>query len=359
MSSFSLHEKITCHEVKTWYLNSLDMEVDTIDGEAAWSSFMDHKPVDFKVPRKERAAKKSSTPAERADAPYDETKCDTRVYKGPSIGGWGCQCSSKKIDGQNLCKSHQKEADAHDGQCKNGFITGPRPTHHFADESEKLIPWHDVELPEKKKKANKTSGEKAQRKCGVCGECGHNKRNCPNDQPIQPKEKTIAEMEADLAAAKAKAVEQVEQVEEVDQVEQVDEVDQVEDGELDEDDEDESDEDDEGESDGIDCEFEGVFYTRDKDDNTVYNDQCVKVGEWESLDDMIVFNEYGKLFHKAIDCGFEGVEYTRDKGDDKVYTDYYNKCDEVGEWESLDDMIVFSKFGKRFHNHAKAQLAID
>ena len=127
-------------------------------------------------------------------------------------------------------------------------------------------------------------------------------------------------MEADLAAAKAKAVEQVEQVEEVEQVEQVEQVDQVEqveqveeveqveqvdqveqveDGELDEDDEDESD--------GIDCEFEGVFYTRDKEDNTVYNDQCA----------------------------------------------------EVGAWESFDDMIVFNKFGKRFHNHAKAQLAID
>jgi len=298
MSSFTIHDKVSGHEIKTWYLNSLEMEVDTIDGEAAWASFMDHKPVDFKVPRKPRNTKKvSSTPSERANTGFDDAMCEARLYND----SLGCQCSSKKVEGQRLCKAHQNEADKHDGQVKNGFINEERPTHHYGDETLSLIPWHDVELPEKKKKTPKaqTSGEpKKQRKCGNCGMPGHNKKNCKNSSSDSDKPESVADLMAKLAiaqAAQAAEAAEVEQVAEEVAAEVVAEVEQ--DEELDEDltigEEDDA-------SPLIDCTFEGVYYARDPNDNIVYDDDSFEVGTWDSVNALIEFNKKGQQLHKKL-----------------------------------------------------------
>ena len=67
-------------------------------------------------------------------------KCDARIWLK---GGFAAQCSCSKVDGQFLCKNHQKEADSHGGVTKNGSFNGDRPTHHYGVESEKRIPWHE------------------------------------------------------------------------------------------------------------------------------------------------------------------------------------------------------------------------
>jgi hypothetical protein len=303
MSSFTIHDKVSGHEIKTWYLNSLEMEVDTIDGEAAWASFMDHKPVDFKVPRKPRNTKKvSSTPSERANTGFDDAMCEARLYND----SLGCQCSSKKIEGQRLCKAHENEAGKHDGKIKNGFINEERPTHHYGDETLALIPWHDVELPEKKKKTPKaqTSGEpKTQRKCGNCGKPGHTRKTCKNASSDSDKPETVADLMAKLAiaqaAAEAEAAAEVaaevvaeevvaEEVvaEEVEQDEELDE-----DLTIGEDDDD---------STLIDCTFEGVYYARDPNDNIVYDDDGFEVGAWDSVNAHIEFNKKGQQLHKKL-----------------------------------------------------------
>jgi len=345
MSSFSLHDKVTGHEIKAWYLSSL--EIDGDDGDAAWESFMDHKPEDFKAPKKSRVSKKSSTPAERSDAPYNEDKCDARVYKGPSKGGWGCQCSCKKVDGQTLCKRHQTEADGHGGMVKNGFVTGDRPTHHYGDESSTLISWHDVEVPTKVKK--KTSGEKkvSTRKCSCCGETGHNKRNCPNksdsdsDTPNKNKKNNIAEMKAELAKAEAAAEAEAKvEVKEVvgkknkknkknkkkkskNSVKVAEVVEVVAATELDEDDDttlayggeeivedktetyagdvgnmddvkdEDEDEDEDEKGEDIEFKFEGVSYTRNTKSSLVCDDDFDEVGTWNNESQSIIWGEDG------------------------------------------------------------------
>jgi hypothetical protein len=369
MTSFSLHEKVSGHEIKAWYLASL---VDTADGEAAWESFMDHKPEDFKVPKKPRVSKKSSTPAERADAEYMEDKCDARVYKGPSKGGWGCQCSCKKVVGQFLCKRHQTEADTHDGMVKNGFVTGDRPTHHYGDEESTLIPWHDVEVPTKVK-AKKTSGEKkvSTRKCSCCGETGHNKSKCPNksdsdsDSAKKNNKKDIAKMKTELAKAEAEAAEAeaaepaAEAAEESEEVVgkkkktkknkknkkkkstiATEEQQPAEEVELDEDDDktlayggedivddktvayggdvadmddvkDEEDEEDKGED--IELEFEGVSYTRNTVSNVVCDDDFDEVGTWNTDTNAIVFSKLGEINHKHERDTEEAKEETEEE----------------------------------------------
>ena len=381
MSSFSLHDKITGHEIKEWYLSSL--ELDTADGEAAWESFMDHKPVDFKVPKKPRVSKKSSTPAERADAEYMEGKCDARVYKGPSKGGWGCQCSCKKVDGQFLCKRHQTEADAHDGMVKNGFVTGDRPTHHYGDAESTLIPWHDVEVPTKVK-AKKTSGEKkvSTRKCSCCGETGHNKSKCPNksdsDSAKKNNKKDIAKMKAELAKAEAEAEAEAEAAEpaaeaaeESEEVvgkkkktkknkkkkkskksitiaaeEKPSEEVELDEGEVELDEDDDKtlayggeeivddktvtyggdvadmddvkdEEDEEDEGEDIAIEFEGVHYTRNTLSNEVCDEEFDEVGTWNTDTNTIVFNKLGEINHKHERDTEEAKEETEEEETDE------------------------------------------
>jgi hypothetical protein len=355
MTSFSLHDKVSGHEIKAWYLSSL--ELDTADGEAAWDSFMDHKPEDFKVPKKPRASKKSSTPSERADAEYMEDKCDTRVYKG----GWGCQCSSKKVDGQFLCKRHQTEADAHDGMVKNGFVTGDRPTHHYGDESLTLITWHDVEVPTKVK-AKKASGEKkvSTRKCSCCGETGHNKRNCPNKSD-SAKPNTVANLKAALAAAEEKAAEEKAAEEKAAEEKAAEEKE---------------------EKAAEEKEVVGKKNKKNKKnkkkksknsiqvaeavelDEDVSDDQTVAYGGEEIAEDktetyggdvgnMEDVEDVEEKEKEHIELTFEGVDYSRDE-EDKVYDD---DIEEVGTWNTDTQSIEFSKLGWKQHKHQEDRVA--
>jgi len=304
MSSIDLHTKLSGHEVKTWYLASLDLEVDTMDGEAAWESFMDYKPKDFKCPRR-KGGKKASTPSCIEDAEqHDETKCDTRVYKGPSVGGWGCQCSSKKVEGERLCKAHQNEANKNDGMVRNGFINEDRPTHHYGDENNAQIPWHDVELPEKVSKAKKSSGDapkRGKRKCSGCGEVGHTLPKCPKASTKPDKVFSAADLKAMLKAAEKKEQEEVEKLAENSELDEDTTVKTISFGDdeskSDEEDESQSDEEDESKSDKIYFEFEGVEYRRSGNKVVDLPDRD-NVGEWDVVNESISFSKFGRKNHR-------------------------------------------------------------
>lgn len=330
-----LHEKISVAEARQWLLNAHEewtgTHIDTLtesqleDLDKAMATM---KPIDFKAPRKKRTTKTSSSTSERSEAEYDEVKCDARVWL---TGGFDAQCSCKKINGQFLCKKHQNEADKHDGKIKNGFINAERPTHHYGDESEKAIPWHDVviEKPPNGSKGSKggkkdttTNSKRKPRKCGCCGVIGHDKRSCPKastepSTPMVPIEQmTIEQMEAAVAAAKlAQASQQTETSQEVSTPEET----PVDTPELDEDtsiigagvgleedavselsnnmedtlvisanDEDES-------SDIIDCTFEDIPYSRNNE-GIVFDDEGDPVGEW--VDGAIQFDHNGLKQHR-------------------------------------------------------------
>lgn len=345
--AFALHEKISIAEARQWLLNAHEEWTGTHNDSLTESQLEDldkamatMKPIDFKAPRKKRTTKTSSSTSERSEAEYDEVKCDARVWLA---GGFDAQCSCKKIDGQFLCKKHQNEADKHDGKIKNGFINAERPTHHYGDESDKVIPWHDVVIEKppngsKGSKASKgdkkdttTNSKRKPRKCGCCGEIGHDKRSCPKastepSTPMVPIEQmtieqmTIEQMEAAVAAAKlAQASQQTETSQEVATPEETTEETPVDTPELDEDtsiigagvgfegddvselsntmedtlvisanDEDES-------SDIIDCTFEDIPYSRNNE-GIVFDDEGDPVGEW--VDDAIQFNHTGETNHR-------------------------------------------------------------
>jgi len=338
--AFALHEKISIAEARQWLLNAHEewtgTHIDTLtesqleDLDKAMATM---KPIDFKAPRKKRTTKTSSSTSERSEAEYDEVKCDARVWL---TGGFDAQCSCKKINGQFLCKKHQNEADKHDGKIKNGFINAERPTHHYGDESDKVIPWHDVviEKPPNGSKGSKsgkkdttTNSKRKPRKCGCCGVIGHDKRSCPKastepSTPMVPIEQmtieqmTIEQMEAAVAAAKlAQASQQTETSQEVSTPEET----PVDTPELDEDtsiigagvgleedavselsnnmedtlvisanDEDES-------SDIIDCTFEDIPYSRNNE-GIVFDDEDDEVGKW--VDGAIQFDHNGLKQHR-------------------------------------------------------------
>ena len=149
MASVDFHQKISGHEAKEWIRNVCDAmdRGATFDDEESFINFIsEHKPKDFKAPRKQRASKKSSE--DRAATEYNCQLCDARVWNS----GLGGQCSRKKIDGDWCCSIHSKEAAKNDGKLRNGLITEERPTHAYGDDSQALLPWHDVELPKKTKK---------------------------------------------------------------------------------------------------------------------------------------------------------------------------------------------------------------
>ena len=157
------------------------------------------------LPRMPRTSKKVSS-EERAEAEYNDTKCDARVWLK---GGFAAQCRCKKVDGQFLCKRHQNEADKHSGLVKNGFFNAERPTHHYGntDDDKAFIPWHDVldQMPVKKTKKSSSGSSGSARKCGTCGEIGHNKRKCPHAE-ADTTSMSVADLELALDAAKAKEV---------------------------------------------------------------------------------------------------------------------------------------------------------
>jgi hypothetical protein len=329
--AFALHEKISIAEARQWLLNARE-EWTGIHNDSLTESELEDldkamavmKPVDFKAPRKKRATKTSSSTSERSEAEYDEVKCDARVWLA---GGFDAQCSCKKIDGQFLCNKHQKEADKHDGVIKNGFINADRPTHHYGDESEKAIPWHDVviEKPAKGAKKKKASdGTRKPRKCGCCGEIGHDKRSCPkasteSSSPMM----TIEQAEAALAAAKlAHATQQTETSEET--------TTPVETPDLDED---------------TSIIGAGVGITEDDDVSALSNsmEETLVISADDVSDDEDESDD-------IIDCTFEDIPYSRNSEGIVVDDD----GDQVGEW--VDDAIKFDRCGEKQHRMAKAAL---
>jgi len=196
--TIDFHAKLSGHEAKEWIRNCLTAMGHEHDDEEKLVDFISqHKPEDFKAPRKSRANKKSSS--ERSETEYECQLCDARVWND----GLGAQCTRKKKDGEWFCTIHCKEASKNDGKLRNGLITEDRPTHAYGDESQQLLPWHDVELPEKKTK--KSSGGKGTRKCSNCGECGHNKKTCPHLETAEMKEKRLQKEETAAKRAAKKA----------------------------------------------------------------------------------------------------------------------------------------------------------
>ena len=201
--TIDFHTKLSGHEAKEWIRNCLTAMGHEHDDEEKLIEFISqHKPKDFKAPRKSRANKKSSS--ERSETEYECQLCDARVWND----GLGAQCTRKKKDGECFCTIHCKEASKNDGKLRNGLITEDRPSHAYGDESQQLLPWHDVELPEKKTK--KSSGGKGTRKCSNCGECGHNKKTCPHLETEEMKGKRLQKEELAAKRAAKKAAKQVE-----------------------------------------------------------------------------------------------------------------------------------------------------
>ena len=302
MASVDFHQKISGHEAKEWIRNVCDA-IDrgaTYDDEESFINFIsEHKPKDFKAPRKQRASKKSSE--DRAATEYNCQLCDARVWNS----GLGGQCSRKKIDGEWCCTIHSKEAAKNDGKLRNGLITEERPTHAYGDESQALLPWHDVELPKKTKKTSGGEGKgkgKGTRKCSNCGECGHNKKTCPllKCETVEKVEKKVEEVEkvedvvstvrAALTEVVAKVEEKVEEtidepipeddgagtgliplnkesVEE--EVVETPKTEPLSDEELEED------------QSGDTITFQGIEYTLDTEENMVYDDELAEVGTWD------------------------------------------------------------------------------
>ena len=314
MTLSGMPEKFTVEESKKWLTENI-APLCTLDDSEFIQAIHDLKGA---MPRKPRVSRKTPD-SERIDADYDEVRCDARIWLK---GGFGCQCTNKKVDGQFFCKRHQKESDQHGGVTKNGNITTDRPTHHYGDESLDIIPWHDVviEKPPPKEKKNKSSGsDRKVRTCGNCGEVGHDKRKCPKSRPTDTsKPMTVSQLEQMLAEAKAAEQQKVVQegVEEI-----VEETVQ-----------------------------ETVQKESDLEEDPV--DIAAGVGLSESqiaTGDAMVSDEEGGD-SSAIDCSFEGVSYTRDSNN-VVFDDDF---DEVGEW--VDGAIVFDKFGLKSHKKSVAQL---
>ena len=315
MASVDFHQKISGHEAKEWIRNVCDAmdrgvttDMDLGDEEIFIQFISEHKPKDFKAPRKQRASKKSSE--DRAATEYNCQLCDARVWNN-ALGG---QCSRKKIDGEWCCTIHSKEAAKNDGKLRNGLITEDRPTHAYGDVSQQLLPWHDVELPKKTKKTSGGEGKgkgKGTRKCSNCGECGHNKKTCPllKCETVDKEEKKVEKVEkvedvvSTVRAALSEVVAKVEaKVEETDEepvpeddatgtgliplnkesVEEPVEEEKVEtpkvetpkteplsDQELEEDES------------GDTITFQGIEYTLDTEENMVYDDELAEVGTWD------------------------------------------------------------------------------
>lgn len=183
-----MYAKLSGHEARAWIDSCVHNWTENgwfssdIDAEELTSSILACKPVGFKNPRRARTSKSSSS--ERSAAEYQCGLCDARIW----ADGFGAQCSRKKLDGKSFCATHCKEADKNSGELRNGLITQDRPSHPYGDDSQPLLPWHDVEIVKVKKssKSSELSSDGSEkparkpRKCGCCGQFGHNVRTCPN-----------------------------------------------------------------------------------------------------------------------------------------------------------------------------------
>ena len=328
MATIDFHLKISTHEAKEWIRNCMNAYEEGGSPEPGEEQFIqfitENKPKDFKAPRKSRASKKSSE--ERAESEYDCQLCDARVWNN-ALGG---QCSRKKIEGECICSIHMKESGKNDGCLRNGLVTEDRPTHAYGDETQQMLPWHDVEIPKKTKKTS-GGGGKVTRKCSNCGEGGHNKKTCPllkgdTEETVEKKEvengddgwandteelsdgeeETVVEEEKKekKVEKKEKKVEKVEKKENVEDVIStvraalIDVVKTVEDTVSVEDDgtgvgfeqidsptteplSDCANSDLEEDESGDTIVFEGVEYTFDGEEGLVYDDELAEMGTWD------------------------------------------------------------------------------
>jgi len=172
MSSVQLNFNLTGQEAKDLIVKLFQHHgVDHEQGEALDKLILEHAP---KKPIKKKTTKKSLSLEERIDSPYNESKCDARVWLK---GGFCGQCTCSKLSGESLCKRHLDIFNKHEGKLENGFYNQDRPTHHYdkTDDDSELILWHDVTAV-KPRKSNKSSKPRC---CGLCGQEGHTKRTCP------------------------------------------------------------------------------------------------------------------------------------------------------------------------------------
>ena len=344
MASVDFHQKISCHEAKEWIRNVCDAmdRGATYDDEESFIKFIsDHKPKDFKAPRKSRASKKSSE--DRAVSEYDCQLCDARVWNN-ALGG---QCSRKKLEDECVCTIHLKESSKNDGCLRNGYITEERPTHAYGDESQEMLPWHDVELPKKTKKTSGGEGKgKGVRKCGNCGESGHNKKTCPllkgdqEEKKSEKKEKSeekkeksekkdkVEDVISTVRAALTEVVAKVEEAEEPvpeddgagtgliplnkESVEEQEELFGLEKdyqmnaaGNSTPKTEPLSDEDLEEDVSGETITFQGIEYTFDSEENMVYDDELAEVGTWDG-ETIEFINATAAKLHRVRKLAFKG-----------------------------------------------------
>ena len=334
-TSLSMPEKLTVQESQSWLQENLTALVGLGDTEFI-QAIHDLKAA---IPKKPRVSKKTPV-SERADAPYDEEKCDARVWLKP--GNFAGQCSCKKVEGQFLCKRHQSETEKHSGVTRNGFYNQERPTHAFGDTDDEVLGWHDVvsDKPEKKTKT-KTSGDRKKRSCGNCGQCGHDKRKCPNaTKESSDKPMSVAELTQMLAEAKALEEKLVEEMAEKEKVEEIDD--------------DKTQACSTGEDLANLSDFNGDQLEEDQPLSPKSQEAAgtglVEVTDQLGEEDLDVSGGESEEEGETVDCSTEGIPYSRNSTG-VVYDDDF---DPVGTW--VDGKIVFDKFGAKVHKKAVASL---
>ena len=317
MSSVQLNFNLTGQEAKDLIVKLFQHHgVDHEQGEALDKLILEHAP---KKPIKKKATKKSLSLEERIDAPYNESKCDARVWLK---GGFCGQCTCSKLSGESLCKRHLDIFNKHEGKLENGFYNQERPTHHYdkTDDDSELILWHDVTdvKPRKTKKQSKP------RCCGLCGQEGHTKRTCPqkdntiNNEVVAPTPErqevdtdansdtiTFGQINQDTWTTSAGAIGQMDASEpdlvlEPEPETQPEPEPEPEDSGYDSDATVEMDtsliqEEEPEDTSTITVELEGIFYERN-DDNEVFDDEYDRVGTWDGKS--IVFTSSGLKAHK-------------------------------------------------------------
>jgi hypothetical protein len=344
-TSLSMPEKLTVQESQSWLQENLTALVGLGDTEFI-QAIHDLKAA---IPKKPRVSKKTPV-SERADAPYDEEKCDARVWLKP--GNFAGQCSCKKVEGQFLCKRHQSETEKHSGVTRNGFYNQERPTHAFGDTDDEVLGWHDVVSDKPEKKTNtKTSGDRKKRSCGNCGQCGHDKRKCPNaTKESSDKPMSVAELTQMLAEAKALEEKLVEEMAEKEKVEE----EKVEEEKVEEIDDDKTQACSTGEDLANLSDFNGDQLEEDQPLSPKSQEAAgtglVEVTDQLGEEDLDVSGGESEEEGETVDCSTEGIPYSRNSTG-VVYDDDF---DPVGTW--VDGKIVFDKFGAKVHKKAVASL---
>jgi hypothetical protein len=350
MSSIDFGAKITGYEAKEWIRNILgDAEEDRIyDEEDFMTLLVKHKPVDFKAPRKSRASKMSSS--ERSEAEYDCQLCDARVWND-SLGG---QCSRKKLEDECLCVIHIKESGKHDGLLRNGYINAPRPVHAYDDETQQVLPWHDVELPDKPVKKTSSGPKGGNRKCSNCGEAdGHNIKTCPllKDNKVVEEVKVVLDEIVDSLCVEVETVEESPEPEPEDEPEPEPEDEPEPEPEYapedETEDEDEPEPEDEPEEVVEEVVAKKVVQKKEVTKKAVPKKEVAKkvvakkaVAKKEEpvVEESLVTGDTELDEDESGNIVFEGIEYTHDSEENEVYDE---EMDVVGTWCPETDTVAF------------------